>query len=281
MDSSPIDSRRLTETARVSISDALLRAQSKLAPQLVDRANRLSVRDALPIIKLLADDEGRAAALHKRQASKHEIHLSRLGEDRHDEVVAAIIARIALLHSGAALIQVGSRNSRQTELNEAAAVLCTASHALGEPGDESPTGTDAAAGLFERQAFSMWARALHLLARPSDVCAVHSLGVERSVWLHPMQRPLELLERTLSRKAFWDPSTIPAAVALMSHFQAIRSELESLLREEGESSPSKGTFSAYHSLVVDHGQWSDYQLFAACRKNVEHCTCCPLTSVSA
>ena len=210
--SSPVD---LT-TADSTFGVALGRAMAALAPQHASKARRLALSEACVLARMLTRGaEERAQALANRFASESEVAAAEAVEETcegGEDLEVAISERLGLLHCGAALLRVGEDRQRERELTEATAALCTAAHALGEPIARDSDTTSAKAGLYERQAFGMWARALELLrglgsdgasdaARAARFAsterAVHELGVQRRVWLNPMQRPVELLERRL------------------------------------------------------------------------------------
>ena len=145
----------------------------------------------------------------------------------------------------------------------------------------------------------MWARCLWRLgdAHASTIPALHALGAARSVWAYELQRPVELLQRDITAKPFWESNELPAAQALEAAYETILAELRSLRQAgkdsdaaaEAELSPvppmedsatSKVGFSQYRSPVVSSGAWKDFQFFASCRKDVAHCAACPATAAA-
>jgi len=296
------------------LSAAAARASAALAPQHVAKARSLAAAQASALGRQLSCAGGRDAAVSCRSASPAELALGASFEASADaelasELEAAICARIGLLHMGAALLQVGESRGRERELVEAAHALGAAAHSLGPPAasgapPERASASEAAdgygegrggvAGLFERQAFTMWSHAVSLLREngvDGEAMArdVHELGVQRGVWTLAMQRPLELLDKSLARRNFWDASSLPAAVALEASHDAILEELRALMRAEAGSDAADGgegvepeadrPFAEYRSRVVSSGgRWSDFQLFASCRKDADHCQRCPRTA---
>jgi aspartate beta-hydroxylase len=238
---------------------------------------------------MLATDEGREQATANRLVSATEASLT-FGQTPLDEesmtlVRSSIARRLELLHFGAALLRVGEQRNRERELRAAALALGACAHALGGPG----TPLHAKGGRFERQAFSLWAHALSLLGESVGERAVHALGATRGVWLDPLQRPVELLERSLRRNPFWSVAQVPAAQALEAAHESIRSELLALLGRSGPAdrvgdstmpAPAGGgePFTEYRSEVVSEGAWGDFQLFACCRKDAARCARCPETA---
>ena len=269
------------------------------------------------ISQMLSQQSGRDEALANRLASPAEIALGLRIEETGDialarELEAAIALRIAILHLGAALLRVGEQRQRTREITEAAHAFSAAAHALSLPpagGGEAPF-TSAKGGLFERQAFGMWARCVELLEPSSgagstrhQLSRLHDLGVARGVWLHPQQRPVELLQRGLRSRPFWPADELPAARALESAYAVILGELTGLRSPKAAdstrsgngpagvpdvsdapdassaaSSSNGGAFSEYRSPVVTAGAWKDFQLFASCRKDAAHCALCPRTA---
>ena len=243
----------------VPLGEALQGATSALAPQHAARAMHLAAAEGKQISQMLASAEGRKAALANRLVSATEILEDDPCEDE-------IVKRLTLLHCAAALLRVGEERKRRREFEHAARACGRAAYAVGEPFVSSPSLANG--GAFERQAFGMWSRALHLLGDAAGELWVHQLGVSRRVWNDLMQRPLSLLQPQLSRRPFWPAADVPEARALEASHGVILAELTALL--DG--------FSPYRSSVVSSGGWSDFQLFASCRQDVSHTASCPQTA---
>ena len=202
------------------------------------------------------------------------------------EAALAAEARMGEIKTRYVLLELGQALSMIDSHHESARVLGAIAHAF----TVDPLGARAAAiakyadehadprsGLFEREVFTHWGQAV-LKASPTASRAddaVHRLGVQRGVWAHCMQRPLDHFERSLTRKPFWDADELPAAQALEAAYADILGELQGLLSHHGGAEAS---FAEYHSRVVAAGSWSDVQLFAGCRRDRAHCELCPQTA---
>ena len=288
------------------VDAAFERASGALAPQLSARAHRLAKQHSTMLVQLLSTSRGRAEAVANRLASSREIACGERIEcsgEGGSELEALLVARLGLLQCGGALLRVGDERRRRRELEEAAHALGAAAHALGEECTavvpSSPKG-----GLFERQAFAMWARALQLVgelqgerAAEGAVNSVYALAVRRGVWEERLQRPVDLLQRGLRRQPFWPVSAVPAARALERAYDDIVAELRRLMShieppatpdaegadgvdDAADGGAREGVFASYRSAVVSRGSWSDFQLFASCRKDAAHCERCPLTAAA-
>ena len=106
---------------------------------------------------------------------------------------------------------------------------------------------------------------------------------------------IELLQRQLVGKAWWCTSELPAAMALEAAYPAILEELRALLSSKGKEATKEEEhhchvditenginnnrgFIDYRSPVVDRGAWSDFQLYASCRRDAAHTARCPKTA---
>ena len=126
---------------------------------------------------------------------------------------------------------------------------------------------------FERELFTHWATtACRIDPSGSADEPVWSLAVRRGLWRSRLQRPMDHYDRSLSKRPFWEASTLPAARALEAAFPHILTECEALLQRRDER------FAKYHSRVVQTGDWSDMQLFAGCKRDAAHCALCPRTA---
>ena len=247
------------------VVDAARAASAALAPQHVARARGLAAQEAAFLARMVCRPRGREEALANRLVSPEEaadaacIDINDAGGDDADDagdddaatddasaqqqqrqlqhLEAKIAERLSLLHFGAALLRVGQERRRARELGAAANTAAAAAHALGDPpapqaggsGHHSAPGSSAKGGLFERKAFDLWGRSLALLGDSAGEAAVHALGEARGVWLDRRQRPVELLQRELSRQPFWKTEGLRAAAALEAAHGAIRAELLALL----------------------------------------------------
>lgn len=297
------------DASEIDIEAAYRRATDNLAPQHSARAAQAAKNQATALVQMLSARESREEAVANRLVSAREAALGMRLEETGDSIAArelekALVLRLGLVHLGAALLRVGEERRRPRELVEAAHVLGAAAFSVGPPlNTHAAACISAKGGLFERQAFGMWSRCIEILIGHSSSLPVsssceasskgsgpeatslvsqgqlqrlHSIGVARNVWLHPMQRPIELLQRGLASRPFWDPRELPAAQALEAAFGDILAELRALR----EGYDSEGGFSAYRSRVVDRGAWQDCQLFALCRKDTAHCEACPQTAAA-
>ena len=103
-------------------------------------------------------------------------------------------------------------------------------------------------------------------------------AVKRGIWLHPLQRPLQLV-RGLAAQPWHDPAKVGACMVLRGSYEAIREEALGLLRgdsasgEAGTSDP----FLPYQSAALRAGEWADVGLFYNARRNDANLRLAPRT----
>ena len=178
----------------VSLDESLKAAESALAPQHVTRARRLAATQASMIANTLVEASTRRDALLNRLAAPKEAELGKEAEESgcsFDTCERLIRTRLGLLHCAAALLRVAEeRGNRVRELDAAVSALEAASTAIGPKADGEWIPPTAKGGLFERQAYGMWARALQLKGDTAGEQKVYENAVACGVWLHTMQRLL-------------------------------------------------------------------------------------------
>ena len=258
-------------TAPIPLVGLASQASQWLAPEHVQRAKELATKLMQPGLQVLSEShraDSRAAAMAFGWIAPAEAELSG------DALVTHVYARLLCLELGQALSMTG-------EFARAAAVLGAVAQALVDHHGLRAAARRAAAaevvsdprsGTFEREVFTHWGAAAERLGGAAGARAVFRLAVERGVWTHAAQRPLEHFDRSLRPRPFWDARELPAARALEAAAPRILAELESVLGERDAH------FSHYHSRVVSSGQWSDVQLYAGCKADSAHCAMCPATA---
>ena len=127
-------------------------------------------------------------------------------------------------------------------------------------------------GRIEREIYRFWADAAFDIGGASAALRVHELGVIRGAWPNVLQRPVGQYARALTAKPFWDAAEVPGARALEASYAVIRKELEGLLKTKAST---RQAFVEYKSDSLKAGEWTDFQLFAGCRRDVANCTKCP------
>jgi aspartate beta-hydroxylase len=224
----------------------------------------LAREQAAPLIQLLTTggDAGVDLAIAAGGLSAAETALlsasAQLGLNR---CIEAVEQRYSLVELGQALLMTGNAEAAASVL----AVACASAppRRLGEPPAPAPPprvppagsvslGSSSAhrseearlaslswAGRFAREAAQYHALALEAAGRPDAAAEATTAAVRRGVWLDRLQRPLDHLDPSLCRRAFWDAAKLPAARALEAAFPAILAELQALLghagREAGDS----------------------------------------------
>ena len=105
------------------------------------------------------------------------------------------------------------------------------------------------------------------------------VAVERGVWLHPQQRPLQLVHG-LAAQPWHDPARNMACVALRAHYGVIREEALALMHGErapGEAAVTSDPFLPYQSAALRAGEWADVGLFYNARRNDANAHLAPRT----
>lgn len=297
------------------VTTAWLDASAVLTPELVQRASSLAREQAAPLIRLLTagGDESVHLAISAGGLSVAEMGLlsaftsPQLGLKR---CIEAVEQRYSLVELGQALLMSGNADAAVSVLAAACVsapptplimraplappppVLLARTESLASAStlrrEEARLASLSWAGRFAREAAHYHAIALQAAGRPAAAAEATAAAVGRGVWLDSLQRPLDHLDTSLCRRAFWDAAGLPAARALEAAFPAILAELQALVgRSDAQSDPESSTaaaghragpFSPYSSRVVTAGAWSDVQLYAGCRRDEEHCRACPLTA---
>ncbi|KAL1523260.1 hypothetical protein AB1Y20_018210 [Prymnesium parvum] len=203
-------------------------------------------------------------------------------------LAASVASRLRLLWMAKALVRAAAARGRTRGLDAAVSAASAAARSMGDRTKrQRRSGAAAAAqalrawgkaGKFERECFAVWALAARRLHGAAEEEEVHSRGVEWGVWADKLQRPVELLHKTLRRQPFWDAAALPAARALASAHAEILKELCDHLASPAASESKQAGFTTYQSSVVSSGEWSDIQLFACCRRDEANCARFPLTS---
>ena len=198
----------------------------------------------------------------------------------------AVFSRCLCLELGQALAVMAREYSAAGDIFRVAADLFA--------GGSSCDPTLPSAGLFLREVYSHWGRAMERRERggaargtASDASAsaaardVYELAVSRGVWAHPLQRPQDRYLRALRARPFWDAAELPAARALETHAAAILAEARGLMASQFRSYRQRGPD---HGGADDHlvtsGSWSDVHLFFGCRKDFANCARCPRTAAA-
>ena len=138
-------------------------------------------------------------------------------------------------------------------------------------------------GLFLREVYTNWGRAAERQhAGASSVAAaraVYELAAARKIWADPLQRPQERYLRALTARPFWEASSLPVARALEAAASEIIAEYRALMPTHFSSIKDRGPdHGGADDRLVTTGKWTDFQLYAGCRKDHTNCMLCPRTS---
>eukprot|EP00966_Prymnesium_polylepis_P092239 2135556-Prymnesium_polylepis.1 len=189
-----------------------------------------------------------------------------------DRLRSAFTARHVLNQVALGLIAVSRHGDACDALHTCANCFDLDAHpsSLGKPRRENLAilrANAAEAHKWLREIYFSWGEAACIVGGKSAASEVYRTAVARGVWNHPLQRPVGLFDRTVVARGFWDASKLPAARALEKAYPKILAELQQLL--DCSSDAAEGhAFRKYSSKTVNVGEWSDYQLFAACRRDV-------------
>ena len=241
------------------------RARSLLAPDTFLRAHTLAEEQMRPSEQIVHEDWKVAMAFGALTPS---------------EVALGPPARLQSLRRRHLLLELGQALSMVGEHEQSAETLGALASCFVDPqGDRAEAEAAAqdvarvaSARFFEREVFKHWGEALSRLGFVEQEAAAYRLAVRRGVWKHPLQRPLNHFDRSLSGRAFWEAKHLPAALALEAAAPRILAELLELCRGNTQR------FAKYESRVVASGGWSDVQFYAGCRRDRANCELCPVTA---